>query len=111
LAALASCATAELIAPDPAPGFYYQRTPTSDDLLRAYPPRAWDQEIGGFSLLECDVSPHGDLRNCVVLRETPAGMGFGAAGLRIVGKFRIAAREPGVHISHRVRLPINWRVG
>ncbi len=72
--------------------------PTAAELRAVYPPRAAAQHLGGMVNLGCDV----------VISESPAGYGFGAAALTLSGKF---VMEPKMQQGRavpggRVRLPI-----
>lgn len=56
-----------------------------------YPAAAQEQGIGGRVVLECPVDQDGRLA-CVVVEETPVGMAFGAAALRMSEDWRISSR-------------------
>lgn len=56
-----------------------------------YPSLAQEQGIGGRATVECLVQEDGRTA-CEVTEETPAGMGFGAAALRMSEDWRIAPR-------------------
>lgn len=56
-----------------------------------YPATAQEQGIGGRVVLECPVGDDGRLA-CVVTEETPEGMAFGAAALRMSEDWRISSR-------------------
>ncbi len=82
--------------------------PTAAELRAVYPPRAAAQHLGGMVNLGCDVGVSGHLERCVVISESPAGYGFGAAALTLSGKF---VMEPKMQQGRavpggRVRLPI-----
>jgi hypothetical protein len=47
----------------------------------------------GSVTLRCSVEPSGELTNCEVLQESPAGMGFAAAGIRAARDARLANVE------------------
>lgn len=54
--------------------------PTADD----FPQRAMDRGVSGSATIQCTATASGRPANCRVVSETPSGMGFGAAGLRVV---------------------------
>lgn len=56
-----------------------------------YPAAAQEQGVGGRVVLECPVGDDGRLA-CVVMEETPEGMAFGAAALRMSEDWRISSR-------------------
>lgn len=59
------------------------RTPSADELARAYPEGALRQGLGGQAVLNCLVTAAGAVRDCRVAAETPAGHGFGEAALKL----------------------------
>jgi TonB family protein len=62
-----------------------------DDLARAYPAKAGGAE--GYAATHCQVEPSGHdagaLHGCQIIKETPAGKGFGQAALSLMPKFRV----------------------
>lgn len=66
------------------------RTPSADELARAYPERAARAGIAGQAVLTCAVTAAGAVRDCTVASETPAGQGFGAAALKLSRYFRMS---------------------
>lgn len=56
-----------------------------------YPAAAQEQGVGGRVVLECPIGDDGRV-SCVVMEETPEGMAFGAAALRMSEDWRIAPR-------------------
>lgn len=68
---------------------------SSAEIQRAYPPAARRARISGNVLLSCRIRLDSRLENCSVVRETPAGQGFGAAALTQVVRFRAAPPTEG----------------
>lgn len=66
------------------------RTPSADELARAYPDRALRAGLGGQAVLTCAVTAAGTVRDCAVASETPAGQGFGEAALKLSRFFRMS---------------------
>lgn len=83
-------------APEPAPPVIrnpsWDRQPTAEQMMRAYPDRALERGIGGSATLNCLVQPNGAVAACDVSRETPAGQGFGRAAQSLSRHFRINPR-------------------
>jgi periplasmic protein TonB len=65
------------------------------DIQRVYPVAARRARVSGNVLLSCRIRLDTRLENCRVLRETPAGQGFGAAALETVVHFRAAPPTEG----------------
>jgi TonB family protein len=63
--------------------------PNGDDLVRLYPRRALARGLGGMTVMRCRVDRAGGLSACAILREGPAGAGFGEATLRMAPLFRM----------------------
>jgi TonB family protein len=77
---------------------------------RVYPPRALDGRVDGAVTLDCLINTDGSIR-CRVVSETPDGLGFGAAALRLAQEFRVMESEEGVAAAgKRVRVPIRFNV-
>lgn len=57
--------------------------PTVEDMIRFFPEEAVDRSISGSIVLQCAVLLTGRLEACKVVRESPAGMGFGDSAVRM----------------------------
>lgn len=69
------------------------RRPGFRELNPSIPSEVRKRGISGTAYLVCRVQRNKHLRNCSVLKETPAGSGFGAAALAASPKFRIYPPE------------------
>jgi TonB family protein len=63
--------------------------PNAAQFSSAYPHGAANVGMGGRAVLHCEVAPTGRLEQCVVARESPTGVGFGAAALGLAKYFRV----------------------
>lgn len=83
-------------APEPAPAVIrnpsWERQPSAEQMMRAYPDRALERGVGGSAVLNCLVQANGTIAGCDVARETPAGQGFGRAAQSLSRHFRINPR-------------------
>jgi TonB family protein len=97
-------------AQDGAPRYKPQwlRRPTEDELNAYYPEKAQDREIGGSARLTCKVVEGGKLSGCMVTEETPVGLGFGEAALKLSKIFRMTPPPPGA--TGEVTIPITFSV-
>lgn len=80
--------------------------------MRAYPSLARQASRDGAVVMDCQVED-GGLLSCTVMSETPAGWGFGAAGMALSRQFRIApeTRDGVATAGGRVLLPIRFVAG
>jgi TonB family protein len=92
-------------------------TPNGADFARLYPARARAKRVEGMAVMRCRVALAGALSACAIVRESPRGMGFGDATLRMAPLFRM---KPGsvngtpvagavIHIPVRFALPARQR--
>lgn len=75
------------------------------DMVKHYPQRALEKGITGGAVLECQVTATGKLTSCVALAETPAGYGFGKAGVAAARSARIAVAK-GEEASRGEKRPV-----
>lgn len=88
----------------------WRRKPTGDDFARFYPDAALRLNLQGRGVVECRVTASGEMSECLVLGETPAGVGFGDATLRLVQSFKMETTTAGGQpaAGRTVRLPVVW---
>jgi protein TonB len=86
----------------------FDRRPTAQDFAQYYPARAMDLGKEGRAILNCVVQADGLVAGCRIASETPDGLGFGAAAMRLSRLFRVRedSRVAGSHIV----IPINFRL-
>ncbi|WGM40734.1 energy transducer TonB [Caulobacter sp. NIBR1757] len=65
------------------------RKPTGGDVARVYPKAALAAGQSGRVTLSCQVIADGTLRDCNVVMESPADMGFGEAAKSLSSQFRM----------------------
>lgn len=89
------------------------RKPRPEDLLAVWPREAWRKGLGGKATIGCEVSRMGVLVNCTVLREEPAGSGYGSAALSLTPQFlmRPMLRDGKPVDGAQIRIPINFDPG
>ncbi len=86
----------------------WARTPSAEELARAYPRRG-NGAIGDVRL-RCVIAANGRFDSCDVISETPAGLGFGAAGLEVSKLFRMTSvdGDGGKVAGRAIRIPIRF---
>lgn len=86
--------------------------PTAEDVKQFYPPEALRRGVGGMAIIACQVAADGRLTGCVLDREEPAGLGFGAAALAMAERFRMQPMTKDGHpvAGGRVRIPIRFGI-
>lgn len=83
--------------------------PDGATLGAVYPKFAQFIGVEGRALISCKVARTGRLDNCVVVNETPEGLGFGKAALDLVPYFRMAPGTAGGSAQEGiVRIPIRF---
>lgn len=89
------------------------RRPSGADMAGAYPSNAARLGVGGDVVIECLVARDGQVEDCVVVSETPEGMGFGAAAVAVSGAFRMRPQQVDGQPQGEIviRIPISWRIG
>ncbi|RZJ37969.1 MAG: TonB family protein [Brevundimonas sp.] len=70
----------------------WERQPTAEQMMRAYPGRALERGVAGSVALNCLVAADGVVSGCAVTGETPTGNGFGPAAQRLSRFFRVNPR-------------------
>jgi protein TonB len=90
----------------------WTQTPTASGYHHWYPAAAMERGIQGGAVVRCVVTADGGLADCVVTSETPSGVGFGKASLRLVAQYRMAPQTPdGQSVAGAfVIIPVNWRL-
>jgi TonB family protein len=81
---------------------------TGDQMAQLYPSQAVRNRIGGDALVRCHVEPSGLPNSCVILNESPAGLGFGAASILAAEQCRLAPGPYGPDATFD--MPIRWRL-
>lgn len=82
--------------------------PSGADIARAYPAGAAARSVSGRASMACIVQADGSLTACRVLRETPAGEGFGEATRSLAPRFRMSPPDtPGASVT----IPVAWNLG
>lgn len=83
--------------------------PSSDDFAKVFPREARKKKVTtGRATLGCLIAPTGNLIDCEILTEDPAGHGFGEAILKLAPLFRMGpvdrANQPTA--GKKVRVPM-----
>ena len=87
----------------------WERQPSADQLMRAYPDRALRAEVGGRATVNCLVQPNGRVADCNLTSETPGDYGFGRAAQRLTRYFQISPRTVnGAAVGSRVNIAIRF---
>ncbi|MDP1738199.1 MAG: TonB family protein [Caulobacter sp.] len=83
--------------------------PSAQDMVDAYPSRALRDGVRGRVVIACRLTADGRLAACTVAEETPPGLGFGAAALKMAPHFRWAPTYgSGKSVEGNVRVPLIW---
>lgn len=87
----------------------WERQPSAEQLMRAYPDRALERGIGGVASLNCLVQPNGRVADCRLASETPGNQGFGRAAQSLSRHFQISPRTvDGAAVGSRVNIAIRF---
>lgn len=86
--------------------------PSADDVGRYYPAFATLIHLSGAAEISCPVDTTGRLTACVVVSETPAGLGFGPAAVGLSREFRMKPRllDGQPVAGGQVRIPIRFQM-
>lgn len=87
----------------------WRSKPTAQDMATFFPQKARIAEQAGWAILECLTAATGEMKECHLISEAPAGYGFGAAALKLSSKFRIDIRktDPATLEHGVVMIPIH----
>lgn len=89
----------------------WTRTINPEKIVALYPAAAADKGItSGVGVADCLVAADGTLTDCKVARESPEGVGFGAAAVAVASITQMNPWSPEGRPSHgvRLKLPINF---
>ena len=67
----------------------WSQAPSLMEAQAAYPLGAQAFRLSGWAMLQCRVADAGALEDCQVLAQEPRRLGFGAAGLKVAGSYRL----------------------
>ncbi|WP_310541612.1 energy transducer TonB [Phenylobacterium sp.] len=67
----------------------WSQAPSLVEAQAAYPLAAQAFRLSGWAMLQCRVTQVGGLEDCKVLAQGPRRLGFGAAGLKVAGSYRL----------------------
>ena len=74
-----------------------------------YPELANDLDMGGLARINCRVSAHGFVERCRIVSESPPGLGFGRAALRLAPLFRFRPAATLVTaVPSQVLIPVRF---
>jgi hypothetical protein len=111
-AIVASCLAGASLAQNTTPVIQWADQPDARDFAHAYPDRAREERVAGYSLLCCSVLPNRRL-SCEVAVAWPSNYGFDRAGRDVIQQYRLTeeafASWPGG--DARIRRGVVWRAG
>lgn len=85
--------------------------PSGDDMAKVYPDLAQRMNLAGRASIKCIIDTDGSLQDCQVVKESPAGFGFGAAALRLSAYFKMKPpQRDGRPIKGVLTLPIRFEL-
>ncbi|HET9161131.1 MAG TPA: TonB family protein [Caulobacteraceae bacterium] len=68
-------------------GLNWAIAPTQQQMVAAYPPKAFAQHILGVASIQCSLTGTGTLKNCETMSEEPRNQGFGRAAITLAKVF------------------------
>jgi protein TonB len=106
LATVSSLAHAQHVVTNPD----WIRKPTAQNMFLVWPREALREGVSGRALIQCTVTVQGSLRDCLVLSENPAAMGFGQAALALTPQFLMRPGTiDGKPVESSIRVPIAFK--
>jgi TonB family protein len=106
LATVSSLAHAQHVVTNPD----WIRKPTAQNMFLVWPREALREGVSGRALIQCTVTVQGSLRDCLVLSESPAAMGFGQAALALTPQFLMRPGTiDGKPVESSIRVPIAFK--
>ena len=88
----------------------WAQKPNEDQIWWAYPSAAVNVRASGKVVLTCGVTTAGATKDCQVVSEDPAGLGFGGAAVALSAQFLFTPRTVcGQPVESSARIPINFR--
>jgi TonB family protein len=87
--------------------------PSGGDMENLYPDHAKAEGVPGTGRVRCQITTEGRLADCFVVSETPLGLGFGAATVKLAGRFRMRPMMlDGAPVAGAVvEVPVRWSLG
>jgi len=87
----------------------WRRRPSPEQLRAVFPAEAYKRGSSGTAVIDCVATVQGALNDCIVLDESPVGMGFGGAAIALTPQFLMKpAQYKGAPTPSTVRIPIRW---
>ena len=82
--------------------------PSGNDLRKYYPPEARHKGINGLVQIRVTLDRTGRATDTLILSETPAGLGFGAAASELAHKFKYSNRTGHpAPVTYRVKFELD----
>lgn len=89
---------------------HWIRRPTPTQLAEAWPAAAKQAGTSGKVLMDCLLTYDGGLKDCRVISETPAGMGFGPAALGLTRLYQLQPVVDGQSATDgRIIVPVRFQ--
>jgi TPR repeat protein len=79
--------------------------PTERELQHSFPVEAAVAGVEGRAVYQCRLGQDRSLEDCLLVGESPGGLGFGAAGWQLLPKMRLG---PGLAVGTEFNLPIRF---